>query len=327
VSTHKHRPILGDRRPRFAGLTTFMRLPHVTDPSQVDIAIVGVPWDASTVNRPGARHAPRQVREMSGWMRLIHPTSGIAPYELCSVADYGDVPVNPLNLQETMGAITEAIRHISASGAAPLVVGGDHLTTLPVLRGLAPKEGPLGVIHFDAHSDTMDEIYGDKYNHATPFRRAVEEKLIDPRRTVQIGIRGSHYEPEPHRWALEQGFRIITIEEFYDLGIAKVIAEARRTLGAGPAYISFDVDGLDPSYAPGTGTPEVGGFTTLEAMRVIRGLEGLDIRGADIVEVSPPFDTNNSTALVAATLLFEILCVAAKAHAERQTRVPSANPD
>ena len=255
---------------------------------------------------------------MSSMMRKIHAVSGIQPYRLARVGDHGDVPVNPADLTDTLGRVERFFARVHAAGAIPLSAGGDHLITLPIMRAIA-RGRPLGMVHFDAHSDTWDTYFGGfKYTHGTPFRRAVEEGLLDPKRTVQIGIRGSLYNADDMEWALAQGIRVIGIEEYFDLGVAAVVAEARRVVGDGPTYVSFDVDGLDPVYAPGTGTPEVGGFSTHEAQRMLRGLQGLDLVGGDVVEVSPPFDPSGNTALVGATMMFEILCVLADAVARRR---------
>lgn len=298
--------------PRFAGLPTFMRLPYQPDPANLDIALVGVPWDGGTTNRAGARHGPREIRNMSSFMRRVHPVSKIAPYERCRVGDIGDSPVNPIDLKDSLKQIEAFFAAIVEAGARPISAGGDHLTTLPILRALA-RSTPVGLIQFDSHSDTNDRYFGDNpYTHGTPFRRAIEEGLIDPKRSVQVGIRGSLYDPTDLDYALEQGIRVVTIEEFFDLGVAAVCDEIRRVAGGGPVYVTFDVDSLDPVYAPGTGTPEIGGFSTHEAQRMLRALEGLDIRGADVVEVSPPFDPTGATALVGATVMFELLCAMAR---------------
>lgn len=309
-----------DTMPRFAGVATFMRLPVEHDFSKIDIALAGVPWDGGTTNRAGARHGPREIRNMSSLIRRINHASGIAPFALCRVADVGDAPVNPISVPDSLGRIRTFYERIASAGAVPLSAGGDHLVTLPILRAIAARN-PVGLVHFDAHSDTADSYFGgERYTHGTPFRRAVEEGLLDPKRTVQIGIRGSLYDAHDLDFAREAGMRIITIEEFYGLGIDAVIAEARRVAGGGPTYVSFDVDGLDPVYAPGTGTPEIGGFTTHEAQRMIRGLQGLDLIGGDVVEVAPPFDPSGNTAIVGATMMFEILCVLAEARSRRGQR-------
>lgn len=301
--------------PRFAGIASFMRLPVVAGPEGLDVALYGIPWDGGTTNRAGARHGPREIRNQSSLMRRVHHVSGVAPFSLCRVADIGDLSVNPIDLADGLARIEAGVAAIVAAGAVPLGAGGDHLTTLPVLRAVA-KARPVGMIHFDAHSDTNDTYFGGNlYTHGTPFRRAVEEGLLDPRRVVQIGIRGSIYAPDEHDWARAQGMRVIYMEEFVRRGVADVMAEARAIAGEGDTYVSFDIDCIDPSMAPGTGTPETGGFTTREAQAMVRLLDGVRIVGADVVEVAPPFDLGGITALAGATMMFELLCVVAKARA------------
>lgn len=303
--------------PRFAGIPSFMRLPIFDNPADLQLALVGVPWDGGTTNRAGARHGPREVRNMSSLMRKVHHVSRIAPYDLVRIGDLGDSPVNPIDLLDSLKRIEGFFREIHQAGTVPLSVGGDHLVTLPIFRALAHHR-PIGMIHFDAHSDTNDCYFGDNpYTHGTPFRRAVEEGLLDPKRTVQIGIRGSIYSAEDEAFAEECGIRVIHMEEFAELGVQATLAEARRVVGDGPTYISFDVDVLDPAFAPGTGTPEIGGMTTLQAQQMIRGLRGLNLIGADVVEVSPPFDQGGATALVGATMMFELMCILADAIATR----------
>ena len=314
----KFEPVDGSVTPRFGGIPTFMRLPYITDPSLVDIALIGVPWDGGTTNRAGARHGPREIRNMSSLIRRINPSSRINPYALCKVADLGDTGVNPIDLMESMEIIEEFFNTIHAAGTVPLSAGGDHLMTLPVMRAIA-KDRPVGMVHFDAHADTSDGYFGGhKYTHGTPFRRAVEEGLLDPKRTVQIGIRGSMYSENDWQYSEDSGMRVITIDEYFDMGVDAVIEEARKVVGDGPTYVSFDVDGLDPVYAPGTGTPEIGGYSTYDAQKMIRGLRGLNLIGGDVVEVAPPFDQSGNTALVGATMMFEILCVLADSLASRR---------
>ena len=313
-------PASTDQLPRFAGIATFMRLPHVepADADEVDIGLVGVPWDGGTTNRAGARHGPRQIRDLSTMARNVHHATGIRPFELCNCADLGDSSVNPIDIEDTLGRVEAFFAEIVGKNIVPLAAGGDHLVTLPIMRALGRDE-PLGMVHFDAHTDTLDRYFGEsKYTHGTPFRRAIEEGLLDPKRTVQIGIRGALFDDTSKEWGLEQGIRVIEIEEYHDLGVEAVIAEARRVVGDGRTYISFDVDALDPVYAPGTGTPEIGGLTTFDAQRMIRGLRGLNLVGGDVVEVSPPFDMSGNTALVAVTMMFEMLCVLAEAIAARR---------
>ena len=308
-------PVDGTVTPRFAAPATFMRLPVREDAAGLDIAILGIPFDGGTTNRPGTRHGPRALREASCLMRRVHPVSLTEPFTLCRVADLGDLPTNPTDLMQTLDLVSGAVAKIRAAG-------GDHLLSLPLLRGIIQAEpglAPLGMVHFDAHSDTNDSYFGGtRYTHGTPFRRAIEEGLLDPRRIVQIGIRGSLYGRDDMDWARAQGIRIMTIEECEDLGPDAIAAEALRVTAGRPAYLTFDIDSLDPAFAPGTGTPEVGGFTPREAMRILRGLRELNLVGADLVEVSPPHDPTGNTAMVGATMMFEILCLMAESRARQR---------
>ncbi len=307
-------PVSGTVVPRFGDVATFMRMPLFRNPADVEIGMVGVPWDGGTTNRPGARHGPRQMRDLSTMMRRVHHVTCVAPYELAKCGDMGDAPVNPASLEDSLDRIEKHFGKIHAAGAVPLSAGGDHLITLPIMRGIRKGLPPLGMVHFDAHSDTWDTYFGGfKYTHGTPFRRAVEEGLLDPKRVVQIGIRGSLYKRDDNQWAVDQGMRVITIEEYFDLGVDKVIAEARRVVGMDPTYVSFAVDGLDPAYAPGTGTPEPGGLTTRELQTILRGLDGLNLVGADVVEVAPAYDHAELTALAAANVAYEYLGLFARA--------------
>lgn len=306
------------QRPRYTGVPTFLRAPHSEDPAGLDIALVGVPFDGGVTNRPGARHGPREIRNQSSLMRKINQSSGIAPTDLCRIADVGDAWISsPFNLETSLDEIQRHFERIHGAGAVPVSAGGDHSITLPIFRAIA-SGGPVGMVHFDAHCDTGDDYLGSKFHHGAPFRRAVEEGLLDPKRTVQIGIRGPLNDPDVWKFSHDSGMRVIYMEEFYDLGYKAVMEEARRIVGDGPTYVSFDVDGLDPVYAPGTGTPEVGGFSSMEAQFMIRALRGLNLVGGDVVEVAPPFDPSGNTALVGATMMFEILCVVADAVAARK---------
>ena len=306
------------QRPRYTGVPTFLRAPYEEDLANVDIGVVGVPFDGGVTNRTGARHGPREIRNQSSLMRRMHQSSGISPHDLARVADVGDAWVqSPFHLENSLDEIAEFFTRLNEASVTPLSAGGDHSITLPILRAIA-KTGPVGMVHFDAHCDTGDDYLGSKFHHGAPFRRAVEEGLLDPARTIQIGIRGSVNEPDIWKFSHDSGMRVIYMEEYYELGITRVIDEARRVVGIGPTYISFDVDGLDPVYAPGTGTPEVGGFSSMEAQFMIRGLKGLNLIGGDVVEVAPPFDPSGNTALVGATMMFEILCVLADAWDQRQ---------
>ena len=305
---NKNKPISSMITPRFADVATFFRLPINKNLENLDYCICGVPWDGGTTNRPGARHGPREVRNASSLIRLYHPVSLKSPYDNFNIADIGDCPVNPADLQNSLVKIKEFYENIVTSKTIPLSIGGDHLISLPILRALA-KDGPVGLFQFDSHSDTWDSYFGGyKYTHGTPFRRAIEENLINPKKYVMLGIRGSLYDPDDMKWAKDQGVTIITIDEYYKMGFEKSIKIVKDILGDSPSYLTFDIDGIDPTYAPGTGTPEVGGFNVREAQLIIRELNQINFIGADVVEVSPPFDVNNITSLVGATIAFEILC-------------------
>lgn len=312
-------PIRSSETPRYAGTTSFFRLPILSDPGAIDIALLGLPYDGGTTNRAGTRHGPREVRTQSTLLRPFHHVTGRSPYEHCRVADLGDAPVNPLDIDASLHLIEHHYAGVVKAGATPLTVGGDHLVTLPILRAVA-RQHPVGLIQFDAHADVNDSYFGgSRYTHGTHVRRAVEEGLIDPARIVQIGIRGTRYAPDGIDFCVEKGIRTIHIEEFHSLGTHGTISEIRRIVGNAPVYVTFDIDGVDPAYAPGTGTPEIGGFSSFEAQQMLRGLSGLDIVGGDLVEVSPPFDPLGTTALVGATLLFELLAVTADAVAARRS--------
>jgi guanidinopropionase len=305
-------PVSGFELPRFAGVPTFMRLPHVPPGhprfSEVQIGLVGVPWDSGTTNRPGPRHGPRQLRDASTMIRAQHPVTGLRPFEAARCADLGDVGPNPADIQDSLERIAAFYSDLRAAGIRPMTAGGDHLTSLPILRALA-KDAPLGMVHFDSHTDLYRSYFGGTmYTHGTPFRRAVEEGLLDPSRVVMIGIRGTAYDTEDRDFAKSVGIRVIPIEEFHDRGVADVMAEAREIAGTGETYVSYDIDFVDPTFAPGTGTPEVGGPNSFQALQVCRELAGLNIVGADMVEVSPPFDASGGTAFLGVSIMFELLC-------------------
>jgi guanidinopropionase len=309
-------PVSGFDLPRYAGIPTFMRLPHVPldDPrlNDVQIGLIGVPWDGGTTNRPGTRHGPRALRDASTMIRAQNGSTQLRPFEMVNCADLGDVPPNPASLENSMARITEFYGQVVKAGIRPLTAGGDHLSSLPILRAVAGE--PLGFIQFDSHTDLFDSYFdGQKYTHGTPFRRAVEEELLDPKKMVQIGIRGTMYDTEDRDFAKAVGIRIIEIGEFFARGVPDVMAEAREILGTGPSYVSYDIDFIDPAFAPGTGTPEVGGPNTCQALEVVRALSGVNIIGADMVEVSPPFDLGGLTALAGVSVMFELLCVMAEA--------------
>jgi guanidinopropionase len=318
--TRSYLPLSGMDLPRFAGIPTFMRLPHipVDEADEVQIGLIGVPWDGGTTNRPGPRHGPRQLRDASTMIRMINQATGLRPFDTARCADLGDCPVNPADVQDSLARISTFYAKVRARGITPMTAGGDHLVSLPVLRGLVGEGAPVAMIHFDAHTDFYDSYFGGfRFTHGTPFRRAAEEGLIDTRRVVQIGIRGTAYDGEDVEWARAHGVRIFMIEEVMDRGSDAVMAEAREIVGNHPCYVSFDIDGIDPSQAPGTGTPEIGGFTTHAAQRMVRRLQGLNLIGADLVEVSPPFDPSGMTAWVGVSIMFELLCVLADAVTRR----------
>ena len=309
-----NQPLSGLVTPRFGGIATFFRLPHVPleQAAGVDVGIVGVPWDGGTTNRPGPRHGPRQMRDQSAMVRRMHQTSHIVPYDHLNVADLGDAPVNPANLDDALQRVEGFYHKLVAAGIKPLSAGGDHLCSLPILRALGKKQ-PVGMIHFDAHTDLYDSYFGGfKYTHGTPFRRAIEEGVLDPKRTIQIGLRGSMYDLDDFAFGEKHGVRLVRIEEAMEKGPAVIMAEARQIVGEGKTYVSFDIDMLDPVYAPGTGTPEIGGFTTFQAQQMLRLMKGVNIVGADVVEVSPPFDPSGMTAYAGVVMMFEILCVMAE---------------
>lgn len=310
-----NQPVSGLVSPRFGGLATFFRLPHVglEQAEGIDIGVVGVPWDGGTTNRPGPRHAPRQMRDQSAMVRRMHQTSHIVPYDLANVADLGDAPVNPASVDDALKRVEAYYDAVVARGIRPLSAGGDHLCSLPILRALGKKK-PVGMIHFDAHTDLYDSYFGGfRYTHGTPFRRAIEEGILDPRRTIQIGLRGSMYDLDDFEFGEKVGVRLVRIEEALEKGPKAIMAEARRIVGDGETYVSFDIDMLDPVYAPGTGTPEIGGFSSFQAQQMLRELVGVNIIGADVVEVSPPFDASGLTAYTGSVMMFEILCAMAKA--------------
>ena len=304
-------PVSGLETPRFAGMPTFMRLPHVPPSherwSDLHYGFAGVPWDGGTTNRPGARHGPRQVRDMSSMIRSVHPTQRQSPYTEFNCADIGDVPVNPADLDDTLERVEAFYSRLQENGVVPVTAGGDHLIALPILRGLVQE--PVGLIQFDSHTDLYQGHFGGyRLTHGTPFRRAIEEGLLDPKRVVQIGLRGSMYDTEDIDFGQDRGVRMVMVEELMERGVSAVMHEAREIVGTKPIYVSFDIDFLDPAYAPGTGTPEIGGPTSFQGLQAVRGLVGTNIIGADMVEVSPPFDSSGGTALIGATIMFELLC-------------------
>lgn len=301
------------QRPRFTGLATFFRMPYVEDfeSAGLDIGVCGVPYDGGVTNRPGPRHGPREVRNQSSLIRGHNQATGAAPFGAAKVADIGDAWIEkPFELVGAHNEIQAYFERVKSSGIRPLTCGGDHSVSLPILRALA-KDGPVGMIHIDAHADTGDDYGGSRFHHGAPFKVAVDEGLLDPKRTAQIGIRGTLYNPDMWKFSYDSGMRVMLMEEVEEKGWKTAMAEALEFVGPGPIYVSFDIDSLDPSFAPGTGTPEAGGLTMREAQGMVRMLAGTQIIGADMVEVSPPFDNSGVTALNGATIMFELLCVMA----------------
>lgn len=298
--------------PRYAGIATFMRAAQADIAPPLDIALVGVPLDLGATYRSGARHGPAGVREASRLIRQVNPTTGVAPYRLCNIGDVGDAPTHPLSVERSVDLVQAFYERIHAIGAAPVSIGGDHVVPLPILRAIA-KARPLGLLQIDSHGDTFDEFMGTRCNHATFVRRAVEEQLINPARTVQVGLRGTRYGDDDIRYAQEHGIRVITMDEYEDLGRAAVLDEIRRVLGQGPSYVSIDIDGLDPKDAPGTGVPEPGGISMRDVQVILRRLTGTNIVGADVCEVVPSLDPTGITCINAANLMFELTCLVATA--------------
>ncbi|MCR0999081.1 agmatinase [Serratia rubidaea] len=304
-----NQPQGGNEMPRFAGTPTMMRLPAAESAQGLDAAFVGVPLDIGTSNRSGTRYGPRQIRQESVMIRPYNMATGAAPFERLQVADLGDVATNPYNLADSVRRIEQAYDAIVQHGCVPLTLGGDHTLTLPILRAMARRHGPVGLIHVDAHADTNDSMFGEQLAHGTTFRRAHEEGLLDARRVVQIGLRGSGYAADDFDWSRRQGFRVVPVQQCWHRSLEALMAEVREQMGDGAVYLSFDIDGLDPAFAPGTGTPEVGGLSVWQGLEIVRGCRGLSLVGGDLVEVSPPYDGSGNTALLAANLLYEMLCV------------------
>jgi len=302
-------PTGGNEMPRFGGLATFMRLPARNTPVDLDVAVVGIPLDIGTSNRPGARYGPREIRAESVLIRPYNMATRAAPFDSLRIDDCGDVAINTFNLTDSVTRIETHFDSLLDDDVITATMGGDHTIVLPILRAMARKHGPVGLVHVDAHTDINDSMFGEQIAHGTPFRRAVEEGLLDCDRVVQIGVRGTGYAADDFDWSRDQGFRVVQAEECWHRSLVPLMEEVRQRVGGGPVYLSFDIDGLDPAFAPGTGTPEIGGLTVIQALEIIRGCRGLDLVGADLVEVAPVYDASGNTSLLAANLLFEMLCV------------------
>ena len=303
-----HRPLDARELPRFAGVRTFMRAPHTTDLAGVDAAVYGIPFDTATSYRTGTRFGPEAIRSASALLRPFNPALEVNVVETLSIVDYGDLPVSPGDTQRTYGQVEQALAPLVEAGVFPLALGGDHSVTLAELRVLARRHGPLALVQLDAHGDTWDEYFGQRYFHGTTFLRASEERLIEPGASIQAGLRGSLYGAEDLESARELGFGVLPCEQLRTLGPGGFASLVRERAGTRPVFISFDVDVLDPAFAPGTGTPEVGGLSTAEALAFLRTLRGIQLVGADVVEVSPPYDgPGQQTALAAANVAYELL--------------------
>lgn len=304
-----NQPLSGNAMPRFGGIASMMRLPVASSAQGLNAAFIGVPLDIGTSHRPGARFGPRQIRAESCLLRPYNMATGAAPFDALQVADLGDVPINTYSLLKSVDITTAYYAEVLGHGCIPLTLGGDHTIALPILRAMAALHGPVAMVHVDAHADVNEDMFGERIAHGTPFRRAVEEGLLDCHKVTQIGLRGTGYAADDFDWPRRRGFTLVPAHEVWHQSLAPVMEQVRQRVGNTPCYLSFDIDGIDPAYAGGTGTPEIGGLTVPQALEIIRGCRGLNIVGADLVEVSPPYDTTGNTALLGANLLYEMLCV------------------
>ena len=304
-----NQPLGGNDMPRFGGPGSMMRLPVQADAAGLDACFVGIPMDIGASNRSGTRHGPRQIRGESVMLRPYNMATGAAPFEAMQVADIGDVPINTFDLKKTVDIITGFHAGILSHGCIPLTMGGDHTLTWPILRAIKARHGPVALIHVDAHADINDTMFGEKVAHGTPFRRAWEDGCLLNDRVFQIGLRGTGYAPADFDWGRDKGWTVVQAEDCWHKSLVPLMADIRAKIGDAPVYLSFDIDSLDPAFAPGTGTVEIGGLTIWQALEIIRGCAGLNLVGCDLVEVSPPYDPSGNTALVAANLLYEMLCV------------------
>jgi len=293
--------------PRYGGIATFAHLPQLSEVSDVDVAIVGVPFDTGVSYRPGARFGPNHVRESSRLLRPYNPAANVSPFATQQVVDAGDIAANPFDIEEAISSIHKSYDQLSERAKKIVTIGGDHTITLPILRSLKAKHGPISVVHFDAHLDTWDSYFGADYTHGTTFRRASEEGLLDPEGCMHIGIRGPLYAAKDLTDDKALGFQIFTSVEFQDLGVNAAIEKMKARVGNRPVYISIDIDVLDPAHAPGTGTPEAGGLTSRELLSVLRATAGMNVIGADIVEVAPAYDHAQITGIAASHVMYELI--------------------
>jgi agmatinase len=314
VAGPPYKPLDAQQIPRFAGIRTFMRAPHVTDLAGVDAVVYGIPFDTATSYRSGPRFGPEAIRSASSLLRPYNPALEVNVVDALSIVDFGDLPVSPGDVERTYAQVEAALAPIVDAGAFAVALGGDHSITLAELRALARRYGPLALVQLDSHGDVWEQYFGQRYFHGTTFKRAVEEGLLDAHASVQAGMRGSLYGAEDLQDARDLGFTVLSTDELRELGPQRYGELVRTTVGERQAFVSFDIDFLDPAFAPGTGTPEVGGFSTAEALAFVRALRGVRLVGCDVVEVSPPYDGPGLvTALAAATVLYELLCLRALA--------------
>ncbi|MEX0278390.1 MAG: agmatinase [Ruegeria sp.] len=307
--TEFNQPISGNDLARFSGPNTFMRLPQAASLAGLDVAVLGIPMDIGTSWRSGTRFGPKQIRAESAMIRPYNMATKAAPFDSLHIADIGDLAINTFSLSDSLKIIKDSYDGILDQAVIPVAMGGDHSITLPILRAVAEKHGPVALVHVDAHADVNDEMFGERETHGTVFRRAYEEKLIVPDKTFQIGIRGSGYASTDFTEAQGWGFRQFPAWELWQQNLTEIGSQIRKTIGDHPVYVTYDIDSLDPAYAPGTGTPEIGGLTTPQALQLIHALQGIKVVGCDLVEVSPPYDPSGNTALTGANILFELLCI------------------
>ena len=307
-----NQPLGGNDMIRTGGPATFMRLPAQEGAEGLDACFVGIPMDIGTSNRPGTRLGPRQIRDESRMLRPFNMATGAAPFDRMQVADIGDVPINTFDLKKSVDIIMDYFDNVLRHDVIPLTLGGDHTLTWPILRAMRNRYGPVALVHVDAHADINDEMFGEKVAHGCPFRRAWEDGCLINDKVFQIGLRGTGYSPDDFNWARDKGWRVIQAEDCWHKSLSPLMEEIRAKIGDAPVYLTYDIDSLDPAYAPGTGTVEVGGLTSVQGLEIIRGMAGLNIVGGDLVEVSPPYDPSGNTALTGANFLYEMLCALPK---------------
>jgi agmatinase len=294
--------------PRFSGVPTFMRLPQIANAKELDLALIGVPFDGGTTYRAGARFGPRHVRAQSCMIRPWNPVLQVNPFEKWRIADYGDLSINPLSLEDSYQRITDQLGKVLRAGARPVCVGGDHSILLPILRAIHRQFGAVAMVQFDAHNDTWGGYFGSPHSHGTPVRRAVEEGLLLEGCVLQVGLRGQVYSKDDFDFGRKHGFHVITAEEFHGQGV-RAMGRALKKFRGQPVYVTLDIDVVDPAFAPGTGTPQVGGFSSVQMLEAVRALAGQKLVGCDLVEVSPPYDQGEITSLLAANLVYEMVCL------------------